>query len=84
MALQKKVGWADTQIEVGGARDESSCLPVGSVGYRVALLLIEGFWCLFSNNSVKYSQSWVENPAVSPLSFSGLVVKHSLLLRSLL
>ena len=32
VALQKKVDWVDTQIEVGGARDESSCLPVGSVG----------------------------------------------------
>ena len=27
-----KMGWADTQIEVGGARDEFSCLQVGSVG----------------------------------------------------
>ena len=30
VALQKRVGWAHTQIEVGG--DESSCLWVGSVG----------------------------------------------------
>ena len=34
VALQKKsgLGCTDTQIEVGGARDESSCLQVGSVG----------------------------------------------------
>ena len=30
--IAEKVGWADTQIEVGGARDGSSCLRVGSVG----------------------------------------------------
>ena len=71
VALQKNLGWADTQIEVGGARDESSCLRVGSVGEH---LFLEGFWCLFSNKRVQYSQSWVENPAAFPLSFSGLVV----------
>ena len=27
-----KEGWTDTQIEAGGARDESSCLRVGSMG----------------------------------------------------
>ena len=41
-----------TQIEVGGARDESSCLRVGSVGEH---LFLEGFWCLFRNKRMQYS-----------------------------
>ena len=71
MALQKKVGWADTQIEVGGARDESSCLRGGSVAEDIG---IEWCWWLVTNKRGQYSQGWVENPAAFPLSFSELVV----------
>ena len=67
VALQKNVGWADTQIEVGGARDESSCGRVGSVGEH---LFLGGLWCLFSNKQVQDSQSLVEKfRIISPLRF---------------
>ena len=62
--------WADPAV-FGLARWSSACF-------------LEGFWCVFSNKCLQCSQSWVENPAASLLLFSGLVVKHSLLLRFLL